>query len=66
MARVSPQQPPEEFRQNYDRYQVEGLDIYVQQGAVMTGPAVIVGLAGFWKFKWLTAVGVGTMSACVI
>ncbi len=30
----------------------------------MQGPAVRIGLAGFWKFRWLTVDGAGSLAAC--
>lgn len=50
----------------YKHFNVSGVDIYLDTSLVMTGPQAIVGLGGFWKFRWLNVWGLEALTACTI
>ncbi len=50
----------------YRRHEVEGLEVYLPPGLLLTAPALTIRLGGFWKFRWLKVEGVGAPSACAL
>jgi len=60
-----PQAPPEPQRGLYNIHQLNGISIYLPPSLLLNGPALLIGLAGFWRLRWLRVEGVApAASSC--
>ncbi|MBI4797425.1 MAG: hypothetical protein HY794_01535 [Desulfarculus sp.] len=50
----------------FGRHQVDGVEVFLPPGLVVVGPALVIRLAGFWRFRRLAVEGVGGASSCAI
>ncbi len=48
----------------FRRHEVDGVEVFLPPGLVLAGPALVIGLGGFWRWRWLTLDGVGQPFAC--
>ncbi|MBI5523882.1 MAG: hypothetical protein HY910_14740 [Desulfarculus sp.] len=51
---------------SYEHHHLEGVDIYLHPGLVLSAPALTLRCLGFWRFSWLRVEGVVPPQACCI
>lgn len=62
----APREPESSSLGSYNRYQVDGIEIFIHQSVMLLGPEVSIVLGGFWKLRWLKVAGLTTMATCAI
>jgi hypothetical protein len=49
---------------SFIRQQIEGVEVYLPKGLVLSAPAVLLRVQGFWKMSWLRVGGIAYPEAC--
>lgn len=60
------QPPPEGHLRYFTRQQVDGVEVYLPKGLVLSAPAVLLRVQGFWRLSWLRVGGVAHPEACAV
>ena len=63
MARGAPQG---RAARAYRRHEVEGVEVFLPPGLMVVGPALVIRLAGFWRFRRLLVEGAGGPPSCAL
>ena len=50
----------------YQRHQVDGVEVYLPHNLMLNAPALTFSLGGFWRLRWLKVEGVALAAACSI
>ena len=58
-----PEVPKKLESQMFQKYEIEGIEVYLPRTLLLNGPAVKIGLGGFWKMRWLKVDGVAMAAA---
>lgn len=56
--------PPESHMRAFIRQQVDGVEVYLPKGLLVSAPAVLLRVQGFWKLSWLRVEGIATPDSC--
>ena len=60
-----PQGPPKHQARTYNKHEVDGIEVFLPPTLLLNGPALKIGLGGFWKLRWLKVEGAAlAASAC--
>jgi hypothetical protein len=51
---------------SFTRQQIEGVEVYLPKGLILSAPAVLLRVQGFWKLSWLRVGGIAYPEACGI
>jgi hypothetical protein len=62
----APREPEADSLGSYNRYLVDGIEIFIHKSVMLQGPEVSIFLGGFWKFRWLKVGGLTSMATCAI
>lgn len=60
------QAPPDSHLRSFTRQQVDGVEVYLPKGLILSAPAVLLRVQGFWKLSWLRVGGIAQPEACGI
>jgi hypothetical protein len=63
-AQIAPGAPQGRMAKTYRSQEVDGVEVFLPPGLVLVGPALVIGLGGFWRWRWLVLDGVGQPFAC--
>lgn len=63
---MAPGAPPEGSGKSYQLHRLEGLEVFLPPGLIVSGPALVIRLAGFWRFRRLVVEGVANPSSCAL
>lgn len=63
---MAPGAPPQGAARAFQRHRVDGLEVFLPPGLMVVGPALVIRLAGFWRFRRLVVEGVASPSSCAI
>jgi hypothetical protein len=61
---VASRKPGQSKASHYNKFQVDGIDIYTHRDLIQLSHNVELGMGGFWIFKNLYAAGLGSPAAC--
>ena len=61
---MASRKPGQSTASHYNKWQVDGIEVYTHRDLIQFGAIVEVGMGGFWIFKNLYAAGLGSPAAC--